>query len=300
MGEGSAVISKSKKSDNGLAYLFLAPSLILFGLFLFYPMVRTLYLSFTITSPRGEVVKFAGLDNYIDLVQSGHFFMNLKVTLMFILLTVPTCIVWSLFLAAITHNKLKGMKAFQFIFSLPIIMSVGTASIIWLLLFHPTAGMLNYFLSFVHLGPVNWLTDPSWALVSISLMTIWMNMGFVYIILLSGLQGVPEEIYESAKVDGSGPVRTFIQIMLPLLSPAIFFVTIVSVITGFQAFGQVQILTRGGPVDSTNVVVYQIYQDAFINFRFGIGSAEALVLFVIIMLLTIIQFTVFERKVHYQ
>jgi sn-glycerol 3-phosphate transport system permease protein len=296
----SASIIRSKKAENVLGYLFLAPSLIIFSLFLFYPMIRTLYLSMTTTNPRGKVIGFVGLDNYVDLVQSGQFLSNLKVTLLFILLTVPTCIIWSLFLAAITHNKLKGMKVFQFIFSLPIVMSVGTASIIWLLLFHPTAGMLNYFLSFAHVGPVNWLTDPAWAIVSIGLMTVWMNMGFVYIVLLSGLQGVPEEIYESAKIDGSGPVRTFVQIVLPLLSPTLFFISIVSVITAFQAFGQIQILTKGGPIDSTNVVVYQIYQDAFINFRFGIGSAEALVLFIIIMLLTVLQFTVLERKVHYQ
>jgi len=117
---------------------------------------------------------------------------------------------------------------------------------------------------------------------------------------LSGLQGVPEELYESAKIDGSGPVRTFIQIVLPLLSPTLFFVLIVSVISAFQAFGQINILTKGGPINSTNVVVFSIYQDAFINFRFGIGSAQALILFLIILLLTIVQFKVLEKKVHYQ
>ncbi|UQZ82654.1 sn-glycerol-3-phosphate transport system permease protein UgpA [Paenibacillus konkukensis] len=295
--------SSSKKSqwkEELLGFAFLAPSLLIFICFLFYPMIRSVYLSMTLTDPRGRVAAFVGLDNYIDLFSSGQFYSNLKVTLLFILFTVPTTIVWSLVLAALTHNKLKGMKLFQFVFSLPIVISVGTGSIIWLLLFHPTAGMLNYFIGFVGISPISWLADPSWALISISMMTVWMNMGFVYIILLSGLQGVPEELYESAKIDGSGPVRTFIQIVLPLLSPTIFFVLIVSVITAFQAFGQVNILTKGGPINSTNVVVYSIYQDAFINFRFGIGSAQALVLFVIILLLTVFQFKVLEKKVHYQ
>ncbi|WP_282943551.1 sugar ABC transporter permease [Paenibacillus sp. RC67] len=291
---------KSQRKEELLGYFFLAPSLIIFICFLFYPMLRSVYLSMTLTDPRGRVAAFVGMDNYVDLFTSGQFYSNLKVTLLFILLTVPTTIVWSLILAALTHNKLRGMKVFQFIFSLPIVISVGTGSIIWLLLFHPTAGMLNYFIGFVGISPISWLADPSWAIISISLMTVWMNMGFVYIILLSGLQGVPEELYESAKIDGSGPVRTFVQIVLPLLSPTLFFVLIVSVISAFQAFGQINILTKGGPINSTNVVVYSIYQDAFINFRFGIGSAQALILFLIILLLTIVQFKVLEKKVHYQ
>ncbi|MEC0245336.1 carbohydrate ABC transporter permease [Paenibacillus chitinolyticus] len=296
-----SVLSKKKRwRENALAYFFLAPSLIIFATFLFYPMLRSVYLSMTLTDPRGRVAEFVWFDNFVDLFQSGQFYSDLKVTLLFILYTVPTSIIWALLLAAITHNKLKGMKIFQFVFSLPLVISVGTGSIIWLLLFHPTAGMLNYFLSLVHIQAIPWLTDPAWALISVSLMTIWMNMGFLFIVLSSGMQGVPEEIYESAKIDGSGPVRTFLQIVLPLLSPTLFFALIVSVIGAFQAFGQINILTKGGPMDSTNVVVYSIYQEAFVNFRFGTGSAEALILFFIILILTVLQFTVLEKKVHYQ
>jgi sn-glycerol 3-phosphate transport system permease protein len=263
-------------------------------------MLRSVYLSMTLTDPRGRVAAFVGLDNYKDLFASGQFFANLKVTVWFVLLTVPTTIIWSLVLAALTHNKLRGMKIFQFVFSMPIVISVGTGSIIWWLLFHPTAGMLNYFIGLIGIPPISWLADPNWAIVSVSLMTVWMNMGFVYIVLLSGLQGIPDDLYESAKIDGSGPVRTFVQIVLPLLSPTLFFVLIVSVISAFQAFGQIHILTKGGPMNTTNVVVYSIYQDAFINFRFGIGSAQALVLFAIILILTVFQFKVLEKKVHYQ
>ncbi|MFD7522468.1 carbohydrate ABC transporter permease [Paenibacillus chitinolyticus] len=296
-----SVLSKKKRwRENALAYFFLAPSLIIFATFLFYPMLRSVYLSMTLTDPRGRVAEFVWFDNFVDLFQSGQFYSDLKVTLLFILYTVPTSIIWALLLAAFTHNKLKGMKIFQFVFSLPLVISVGTGSIIWLLLFHPTAGMLNYFLSLVHIQAIPWLTDPAWALISVSLMTVWMNMGFLFIVLSSGMQGVPEEIYESAKIDGSGPVRTFLQIVLPLLSPTLFFALIVSVIGAFQAFGQINILTKGGPMDSTNVVVYSIYQEAFVNFRFGTGSAEALILFFIILILTVLQFTVLEKKVHYQ
>ncbi|TDF98331.1 sugar ABC transporter permease [Paenibacillus piri] len=278
----------------------LAPALILFISFLFYPMIRSIYLSMTLTDPRGNVIEFVGLENFFDLFQTSQFYSSLWTTLLFILLTVPTTILWSLLLAALTHNKLRYTKAFQFIYSLPLAISVGTGSIIWGLLFHPTVGMLNYFLSLARIPAIHWLTDPSWALISVSLMTIWMNMGFLYIVLSSGMQGIPEEVYDSAKIDGSGPVRTFIQIVLPLLSPTLFFSLIVSVIGAFQAFGQINILTRGGPMNSTNVIVYSIYQDAFVNFRFGTGSAQALVLFAIILALTLLQFTVLEKKVHYQ
>jgi sn-glycerol 3-phosphate transport system permease protein len=287
-------------NENLLGYFFLAPSLLLFGVFLFYPLLKSVYLSLHLTDPRGRIADFVGLENFQELFLSERFYQSLKVTLSFTLLTVPTCIVIALILAALTQTKLRGMRVFQFVFSLPIAISVGTGSVIWMMLFHPSVGILNYFLGLAGISNIGWLTDPNWALLSISVMTIWMNLGFNYIVLLSGLQGVSEEIYDSAKIDGSGPIRTFVQLTLPLVSPTLFFVTVVSVIGAFQSFGQMHILTKGGPMYTTDVVVYNIYQDAFVNFRFGIGSAQALVLFAIILILTLLQFTFFEKKVHYQ
>lgn len=286
--------------EQALAYVFLAPSLLLFGVFLFYPLLKSVYLSLHLTDPRGRIAAFAGLDNFKELFASGAFMKSLQVTLSFTLLTVPTSIILALLLAALSHNKLRGIRWFRFVFSLPVAISVGTGSVIWMMLYHPSLGTLNYFLTLIGLNPVNWLTDPAWALVSIAIMTVWMNLGFNYIVLLSGLQGVPEDIYDSAKIDGSGPLRTFVRITLPLVSPTLFFVGIVSVIGAFQSFGQIHILTKGGPINSTDVIVFNIYQDAFVNFRFGIGSAQALVLFAIILVLTVVQFRFFERKVHYQ
>lgn len=290
----------AKWMETILGYVFLLPSLVLFGIFLFYPLLQTLYLSMHETDPRGRVASFVGFDNFTAIFTSERFYKSLEVTGLFTLLTVPTSIVLALLLAALTHNHLKGMRFFQFVFSLPVVLSVGTSSVIWMMLFHPSVGMLNYLLHLAGIEPVAWLTDPRWALLSVSLMTVWMNLGFNYIVLFSGLQGIPDDIYDSAKIDGSGPLRTFIQIIMPLLSPTVFFVTIVSIIGAFQSFGQIHILTKGGPVNSTDVLVYTLYQDAFINFRFGIGSAQALVLFTIILLLTLVQFKVFERNVHYQ
>lgn len=286
--------------EQALAYGFLAPSLLLFGVFLFYPLLKSVYLSLHLTDPRGRIAEFAGLDNFKELFASDAFMKSLQVTLSFTLMTVPACMILALLLAALSHNKLRGIRWFRFVFSLPVAISVGTGSVIWMMLYHPSLGTLNYFLTLTGLQPVSWLTDPAWALVSIAIMTVWMNLGFNYIVLLSGLQSVPEDIYDSAKIDGSGPLRTFFRITLPLVSPTLFFTGVVSVIGAFQSFGQIHILTKGGPMNSTDVIVFNIYQDAFVNFRFGIGSAQALVLFAIILILTVVQFRLFERKVHYQ
>lgn len=283
-----------------LAYALLAPSLLLFGVFLFYPLIKSVYLSLFLTDPQGRVAEFVGMDNFKEILMSDKFYTSFLNTISFIILTVPAGIAVALLLAALTHNKLKGMKVFRFIFSLPMAVSVGTGSMIWMILYHPTLGILNYFLELMSIAPVQWLTDPRWAMLSISFMTVWMNLGFNYILMLSGMQGVSDDIYDSTKIDGSSLFRTFIRITLPLISPTLFFTLVVSIIGSFQAFGQINILTKGGPMNSTNVMVYNIYQDAFINFRFGIGSAQALILFLIILVLTVAQFKLFEKKVHYQ
>jgi len=281
-------------------YAFLAPSLLLFLAFIFYPMAQSVFLSLHVTDPQGRIAEFVGLKNYADLFASSLFYNGLRVTGQFILYTVPTTIVLGLLLAVLTHRALPGMRWFRFVFSLPVAMSVGTAAVIWLLLFHPSVGMLNYFLGEMDIAPIFWLSDPKWAMISVSILTVWMNLGFVYIVLLGGLNGIPEDIFDSLSVDGAGPIHKYGQVVLPLVTPSLFFITIVSVIGSFQAFGQFHILTKGGPMNQTNVVVYQIYQDAFVNFRFGTGSAQALVLFAILLILTIVQFAVVEKKVHYQ
>ncbi|MED5018022.1 sugar ABC transporter permease [Paenibacillus chibensis] len=298
--EGAASLRTSRWKERTLAYFFLAPSLLLFGIFLFYPLIKSVYLSLYLTDPQGRVASFAGLDNFKSILTSDIFYNSLWITVKYILLTVPTGVAAALLLAALSIPKLRLTKLFQFFFSLPMAVSVGTGSIIWMVLYHPTLSVLNYGLSLFGISPIAWLTDPKWALLSIALMTVWLNLGFNYIVMLSGMQSVPEDLYESAKIDGSGSFRTFFRITLPLISPSLFFISVVSIISAFQSFAQINILTKGGPMNSTDVLVYNIYQDAFINYRFGIGSAQALILFVLITLLTILQFKFGEKKVHYQ
>lgn len=293
-------LRKEKMRETIYAYGFLLPSLLLFSIFLFYPMLRSIYYSLHLTDPRGQIAMFVGFENFVRIFTDSGFYVSLLATAKFMLLTVPTCIFIALVLAVLSHNKLRGMGAFQWIFSMPVVISVATGSAIWLLLFHPSIGMLNYFLGLIGIEPIYWLVDPNWALISVSLVTVWMNIGFAFIVLLGGLKGIPADIYESSTIDGAGPMTTLWRITFPMLSPTLLFLVVISIINAFQAFGQIHILTKGGPMRSTEVVVYSIYQDAFVNFQFGTASAKAIVLFVIILLLTIIQFGMAEKKVHYQ
>ncbi|MGN7454756.1 carbohydrate ABC transporter permease [Paenibacillus pasadenensis] len=286
--------------EQALGYAFLAPSLAVFAVFLFYPMIRSVYLSFQLTDPRGRVAAYAGWDNYTGMLQSSAFWNSLLVTLKFTLLTVPAGLALGLLCASLVHSAGRGRSALRFLFSLPLAMSVSTASIIWMILYHPSLGMLNWLLLQLGLGPVQWLTDPGSALGSVSLMTVWMNSGFPFVLLLAAIQGLDGDVLDSARIDGASGWRTFVSVKLPLLSPTLFFLAVVSVMSAFQSFGQIHILTKGGPAGSTDVLVYSIYREAFVNYQFGTGSALAIVLFAIMLLLTLLQFLVLGKKVHYQ
>ncbi|MDR4317983.1 glycerol-3-phosphate ABC transporter permease [Niallia circulans] len=280
--------------------LFLLPSILLFSVFLFYPLGRTIFLSFFLTDNRGDPTVFVGLENYLEIFKSAIFLQSLKSTFLFALYTVPGSIIVSLFLAILANEKLCGIGVFRTVFSSSMGISVAAASVFWMFLFHPTIGWLNRIVKTFGLEPIGWLTDPNWALFSVSISTIWMNVGFTFLILLGGLQSIDSYLYESADIDGAGYFYKLRRITIPMLSPTLFFVLTVTLINAFQTFGQVDMLTRGGPQNETNLIVYSIYQEAFMNYQYGTASAQAIILFVIILVLTIIQFKLGERKVHYQ
>lgn len=282
------------------AALFLAPALLIFVVFLFYPTFKTLWLSFYKTDVRGRPAVFAGLGNYIENFQSEAFLGSLWTTFLFAAMVVPATMIIALLLAMLANEKIRGTAAFRVIFAAPLAVSVAAAAVVWRLIFHPSQGVFNTLLSVSGIGPVGWLTDPSVALVSIAITTVWMSLGFNFIVLLGGLQAIPQELYESAAIDGAGRWRQFVHITVPMLSPVLFFVTIVLVIDSFQSFGQIDILTQGGPAGSTNVIVYEIYQNAFVRNQVGYASAQVIVLFLIVLVLSALQFRFGERKVHYQ
>lgn len=284
----------------GVGLLYLAPSLLLFTAFVFVPLGRSFYLSFFNTRSTGVPTSFAGLDHYLELFGSEVFRTGLVATALFALYTVPIGIALGLVLAVLLNQRLRGINIFRTMMASTIAISAAVGALIWLLLFNPSLGLLNYVLSRVGVQGPEWLIQPTTAIIAVSITTIWLTLGTNIIVLLSGLQSVPEEIYEAARLDGARGLRMFTRITIPMVSPSLFFLLVVDTVGVLQAFTQIHLLTRGGPVDSTRVLVYGIYLDAFQNFQFGFASAQAVVLLVLVMTLTIIQFRYVERRVHYQ
>nr|WP_193603755.1 sugar ABC transporter permease [Niallia nealsonii] len=283
---------------SGIGYL--SPSILLFTIFLFYPMIRTIYLSLFLTDVQGKTIEYVGLENFTYLLSSPSFLNSVKSTLLFVIYTVPVGVALALILALLANAKLRGIHFFRTIFSSTMGMSVAASSVIWMFMYNPTVGIINQFLSLIGLEEVPWLLDPSTALVAVSIATIWMNTGFSFLILLGGLQNIDKNLYESANIAGVSTFYQLRKITIPMLSPTLFFVITISFINAFQTFGQIDILTKGGPIESTNVIVYSIYKDAFINYDIGSASAQAVILFFSMIMMTFIQFKFGERKVHYQ
>lgn len=289
-----------RTANSRTALLYLLPSIILFSIFVFYPMFKTIYLSFFLTNQNGNTAVYVGLENYAYLLESRAFHNSLKATGLFVLYTVPIGIIVALFFALLANEKLKGIGFFRTLYASTMGISVAASSVIWLFMFNPSIGMFNRLMNLLNLPQIQWLLDPQWALLSVSISTIWMNIGFSFLILLGGLQTIDEHLYESSRIDGAGYFYRLRRITLPMLSPTLFFIITISLINAFQSFGQIDILTQGGPSASTNLIVYSIYREAFVNYQFGTASAQVIILFVIILIVTILQFKLGERKVHYQ
>lgn len=286
--------------ELGSALGYLAPSLAVFVVFVFYPLVRNAQLSLYETDPFGGLGVYAGAGNYARLFDSPSFLNSLRVSFLFALYTVPAGIAAGLPLALLANRRLRGIVVYRTAYSFTIAVSIAAAALVWDWLLDPNVGMFNYLLSLVHAPAIGWLTDPQWALAAVAAATVWKDLGFNVVVLLAALQGVPEELVEAARIDGAGPWGVFRHVVVPAISPALFFLGVVATISVLQSFGQIHILTQGGPVESTNVIVYSIYRNAFFNFRFGLAAAQAMVLFALVLMLTALQFTVFERWVTYQ
>lgn len=269
-----------------------------FSTFQFYPMLRTIWLGFYREDPFGGRF-YVGVDQYRDVVTSGDFLHSLWITAQFALITVGFGLALGLTLAVLAHQRIKGITVFRTIFSSTVATSVAVSSLIWLVLFQPSIGIVNQFLGSIGREPVQWLLDKDTALWAVAATTVWQNLGITFIVLIAGLQGISDDLYESARVDGASPWLQFREITIPMLSPTLLFTSVILSINAFQSFGQVDLLTQGGPGDATNVIVYSIYQEAFENRNAGVASAQAVVLFIIVLTLTLVQFTFFERRVHY-
>ncbi len=291
--------TRRRESLGALGYL--VPALLVFVGFFFVPLGRSIYLSFQRSDLFGRPSGFVGGKHYADLFTDPGFGKTLLVTLGFTLLTVIPAMLIGLLLALLLQNRIRGVKLFRTAFALPFAFSVATAAVVFGVMLNPATGVVNGLLSYLGIAPVGWLTDPSWALISVAITSVWMQVGYNLLVLSAGLGAVPDDVLEAARLDGAAGLRLQTGIVLPLISPQLFFLAVTGTIQALQSFGQIHILTRGGPDRSTETLVYSIYDVAFANnnSNFGAGSAQAIVLLIVVLAITAFQFGFLERKVFY-
>jgi ABC-type sugar transport system permease subunit len=232
------------------------------------------------------------------MLSDSTFWNALKNTLVYTL-NVPLAMAFSLTIALMMHRRLKWIGFLRTIYFLPSVTSFVAVALVWMWIYHPSFGIANFFLGLVGIPPLQWLNSTQTAMISVIIFSIWLGLGYQMVIFLAGLQGIPEEFYEAARIDGASNWQLFRRITLPLLKPTTFFILVTSLISSFQVFTSVYIMTAGGPVQSTDVIVYHIYTAAWEQLRMGYASAMSWVLFVIIMIATWVQFRVMGKTIEY-
>ena len=297
--------SRMQRTLEGLLYL--APTIIGLGLFVYWPIVESFKLSLNRVAPFGNQMRFVGFENYRTLLTNPDYWNSVRVTLIFVLGTVPVGITLAVLLAILLAYPLRNLSwLHRTLIFVPVVISSAIAGVLFKWLYHPVVGYLNYWM--VQIGlfesmkeTPNWLADPNWALAAVIIATTWRQLGFNVIIALAGVQNIDNSFYDAAKVDGANSFQRIRHITLPLLSPTLFFLLIINVIYSFQAFGEIHILTQGGPGRATTTMVYAIFQDAFVGTPMrGIASAQAYIFSIMVILMSYFQFVTVNRRVHYQ
>ena len=283
------------------AYLFIAPAVVLIGVFFFLPVGAALILSFTDFDIYGIAdaanVRFVGLGNYARLLDTPLFWTALKNTFYFALVGGPLTIAVSLAAALLLNAKVVRFRTFfRTVYFAPFVTTLVAVAIVWRYLFHARYGLLNHGLGMVGIAPVDWLGDPRWAMPAIIIVAVWKNFGYNMLIFIAGLQAIPEELYEAARIDGANAVRRFIHVTLPSLGPTMLFVSVITMIGFFQLFAEPYVMTAGGPLRSTTSLVLLMYEEGFRWWRMGFAAAVAFVLFAIILVATLIQFRLQARS----
>jgi multiple sugar transport system permease protein len=284
-------------SDHVAGWMFVAPAVVLIGIFGLAPIVWSAIMSFQ-ANDLVSAPSWVGLANYQALAKDPIFMASVRHTLVYTALFVPISVAGSLLVAWALNRKLRGVRFYRLAVFVPVVTSTVATGIIFLWLLDPVFGLVNYFLSLVGLPEQGFLQDTNQALVCIVLMTVWGWLGFDVIIYLAALQGIPQELMEAAQIDGAGKWSSFRNVVLPFLRPATLFLIVWSTISALQLFDEIYVTTRGGPLGSTTVIVYYLYQQAFQFFNAGYGAAIAYVLFLAILLITIIQLKVGGRSVY--
>jgi multiple sugar transport system permease protein len=282
------------------AYAFLLPNLIGFLSFTLIPIIVASGLCFVKWDFANPMV-FIGLKNFAKLFKDDTFQISLLNTFYYTFVSVPLTIIIALLLAVLLHQKLKGIEIFRTIFFFPYISSMVAVAVVWNFLYHPSMGPINEFLKAIGVhNPPLWTSSTVWAMPALIIMGVWKQVGYYMVIFLAGLNGIPEQLYEAVTIDGANAWQRFRNVTLPLLTPATFFCSVLLVISSFKVFDQIIMMTNGGPGRATNVLVYDVYIQGFQFFKFGYASAVAMVLFMIVLGFTLIQFKLEKKWVNYQ
>lgn len=280
-------------NERFAGWVFILPALLGTLIFIVIPVICSFGLSFTkwdLLNP----IRFVGLDNYKEIFSEALFFKIFWNTVVFAISTSVLGVIIPLILACILNSKIRGSEFYKTAYFLPFITPMIVIGVVWEWIFDPNIGLLNHIL---HLH-INWLYDTHFAMPALIIVSVWKLIGYNMVIFLSSLSGISQSMFEAAKIDGATPFQTFKNVTIPLLSPSIFFVVIITAISSFQVFDLIYLMTQGGPLDSTNVLVYAIYKNAFGYFNVGKASAIAYVLFFIILVLTLVQWSLRKKLVY--
>jgi multiple sugar transport system permease protein len=288
-----------KREDMLWGYLMIAPMFL--GLLIFYiwPFLATIYFSFTKSGPFGGSA-WEGLANYHDMVADSQVLVALRNTMLYTVMTAAVSIALAILIAVLLNQRIRGVSAYRTLYFLPVVTMPAAVAMIWNWLLNGDYGLVNYIFGGLH---VHWVSDPRTSLLAVAAVGIWMSIGYNMIIFLAGLQGIPEPLYEAASIDGAGWLAKFWHVTLPMLTPTTFFVTVISLINGLQVFDLIFMMTGTPPgnpgLESTQSVVYVFFQKAFVENNKGYAASIAVLLFLIIMVVTGVQFRLQKRWVHY-
>ena len=281
-------------------YLMIMPAIVIFLIFSIYPIFYMGYLSFNQWDLISPVKDFVGMGNFIDLFKDETFLKVITNSVIYMIVTVGATMILGTLLALFLYKNTRINRMLQSVAFAPYIVSMVSVAFIWKWIMDSDYGLLNFLLSFIGIDSINWLHDEKTALLSLCIIAIWKGMGYNAIVILSALKAVPKYIYEAAELDEGKPIKVFFKITLPMISPSLFFLTIMNVISSFKVFEPIALITEGGPLNSTNTLVYYIYEYGFKLNKIGYASAAGVTLFVIIGVLTIIYFKMLSKKVHYR
>lgn len=292
--EPKSVYSAKTVRDSAIAYLFLLPFLVLYSLFTLYPIFQSLWISLHNWEIVGTNIRFIGMQNYTRLMGDPLFWASLRHTIAFVFLTIPI-IGLGLTFALILNRKVPGIGIFRTLYYVPNVLSVAVIGVIWARIFASTeTGLINAILAKFDIAAVPWLNDTMLAMPAVATATVWWTVGFNTLVLLAGLQGINEELFDAAKVDGANVMQRFRHVTIPGLRRTMAFVSVLQVIASFQIFGQVDLMTGGGPAGATRTIVYYIWERGFSYWQLGYGAAMAFILFLVLMVISIFQLWFFR------